>query len=208
MMSGFEHFLFEFYSCRLNYSTEILNTSLTFIIPLFIYVLSCTLYKHKQPINALLAFVFICLFFGSLLLYINAEFLGIVFLIVYIGAILILFLFVIMLFRKITIPSFYEEYNSTSFQIFYYAANIIILDKIFKQVGVYSGNNLAKLFNIYEFDRIINNIQFSSKGNLSMLALELYGTYAELLVLIGVLLFVTMVGVIVLIMSVRKQTNF
>lgn len=62
-------------------------------------VASCFIIQTRTPIYSLLSLIILFMHVVVLLLTIGVEFLGLIFLIIYVGAIAILFLFVIMLFR-------------------------------------------------------------------------------------------------------------
>jgi len=70
---------------------------IVYIIMFSALILGLTLLLFQNQINAVLGFIVIFLISASLLIYLGAEFLAMVYFLVYIGAVAVLFLFMVML---------------------------------------------------------------------------------------------------------------
>jgi NADH:ubiquinone oxidoreductase subunit 6 (subunit J) len=70
-----------------------------YIVPSLIIILSMLVYLVRNPVYALLALIGLFFHTAIFLIMFQSQFLGFIYLIVYLGAIAILFLFVIMLFN-------------------------------------------------------------------------------------------------------------
>ncbi len=90
---------------RLTYNQlfNLLSKYIITVIPSIIIFSSLAVILLPNPMHALIALIFVFLATALLLLTLNLKFLGFIYLIIYIGAIAILFLFVIMLFNLRTL---------------------------------------------------------------------------------------------------------
>lgn len=154
--------------------------------------------------NAVHSVLFLIIVFcnvSGLLLILGAEFFSFIFLIVYVGAIAVLFLFVIMMLNvklnpiKINIFSIFP----IGFLIFFtfIFLTIFFVDNEFSWIANY--------FSSYTF-WVLENVSLS---NIEIIGLVLYTKFSLLFLLCGLILLVAMVGAIVLTMHqkvlVKKQ---
>jgi NADH-quinone oxidoreductase subunit J len=136
--------------------------------------------------------ILVFLLCSLLFIYLGADFIGLIILIVYIGAIAVLFLFVVMMLNIRLLE------NAFNFSI--YVPIIVFLSLIFIFQIIYFFFNI---FNIIEIENITyysnwnfsNNIQMSSIGEL------LFNKLYILFISAALLLFIAMVGAIILTMD-------
>jgi NADH-quinone oxidoreductase subunit J len=136
--------------------------------------------------------ILVFLLCSLLFIYLGADFIGLIILIVYIGAIAVLFLFVVMMLNIRLLE------NAFNFTI--YIPIIIFLSLIFIFQIIYFFFNI---FNVIEMENLVyyfdwnfsNNIQMSSIGEL------LFNRLYILFISAAILLFIAMVGAIVLTMD-------
>jgi NADH:ubiquinone oxidoreductase subunit 6 (subunit J) len=77
----------------------------TLLLYMFMFIaafLGVAMIVFQNPINAVLSFITIFIISACFMLYIGVEFLPIIYLLVYIGAVAVLFLFIIMLLNVYT----------------------------------------------------------------------------------------------------------
>ena len=154
----------------------------------------------KNPVHSVL-FLILCFCNAAGILFLfNAEFLGLIFIIVYVGAIAILFLFVVMMLNV-------KVYSSDN--IIYYLPFLLLLGfvlllqiyLIFEKV--FSNNTFWVADSPYVFENYIDNL-----NSIDVLGQCLYNYYLTCFLLAGLIFLVAMVGAIVLTLSftsVRKN---
>lgn len=159
----------------------------------------------KNTVQSVLYLILVFLLCSLLFIYLGADFIGLIILIVYIGAIAVLFLFVVMMLNIRLLE------NSFNFSI--YIPIILILSLVFIFQAIYFFFNI---FNLVENDNLIyyldwnfnNNIQMSSIGEL------LFNKLYILFIGAALLLFIAMIGAIVLTMDedvnnkLQKESNY
>ena len=154
----------------------------------------------KNPVHSVLFLIFCFCNAAGILFLFNAEFLGLIFIIVYVGAIAILFLFVVMMLNV-------KVYSSDN--IIYYLPFLLLLGfvlllqiyLIFEKV--FSNNTFWVADSPYVFENYIDNL-----NSIDVLGQCLYNYYLTCFLLAGLILLVAMVGAIVLTLSftsVRKN---
>lgn len=158
----------------------------------------------KNPLNSIISLIIV--FFNSviLLMIYEVEFLAMIFLIVYIGAIAVLFLFIVYM-LNIKILEL-QELNSKYLQG-------IFLGLVLFAVSLFMDNFfLLADYNINFFNTVLNNFNsynnfelnwfnysiFFYGDNLFFIATLLYSHYYLILILLGLILLVAMLGSIVL----------
>lgn len=148
-----------------------------------------------NPVHSIFWLVLVFLYSAGLLISLNFDFIGLMVIIIYVGAITILFLFVIMMLDIIQLKKITSIFNITPI-MFIIFINIIL--ETWWSLGIKSYNK----FDIF----IIPIDKFSHINNLG---LSLYTEYAYPLLLLSLLLLVAMVGAIVLTLELgfitRKQ---
>lgn len=157
----------------------------------------------KNPVHSILALVLLFFNAAGLLILLGVEFLGMLFLVVYIGAIAVLFLFVIMMLNIKT--------TSINFLMFDYF--LLLLSNIFLIIFFTSNTNISFVnlnglfINLY-FNPIIfwhtNTIAFD---NIFVLGYVLYTSYFYLFLLCGIILLISMLGAISLTLHKRNDVK-
>lgn len=148
-----------------------------------------------NPVESVLFLILAFFNAGAILITFNAEFLGLIFIIVYVGAIAVLFLFVIMMLNvkiheNIFQRLFVENKSRFAFLSFLFYLSITILYVFIKSV-VGSKDHLSNFgFNIFGFVDSLNNID--------VLGQVLYNYYLVSFLLAGLILLVALIGAIVL----------
>jgi len=178
-------------------------------VPLAIIVSSLLVILLPNPIYALLALIFVFLNTAVFLLSIKVQFLAFIYLIIYIGAIAILFLFVIMLFNLRSLQKSDLKIKDFSF--------LTISFKLFFFFGIKFFIIIAlDIWNLIEYSSYINNFAVYNKFDLQyfltyvhwdiLLFGNLFYTYYVYLFLVsGLILLTAMIGSIVLALSTSEK---
>lgn len=165
-----------------------------------------------NPIYCLLSLILV--FFHALifLLALKIEFLSFVFLIVYIGAIAILFLFVIMMFNLKQLTLYRQSYSTwTKKIIFYYVSGFWLLTKVYliinKYIYLFVLNNITnnRLIVMNQLD--IQEILSHKIRDILLFSDLLYTYYAFFFILSSFILFASMIGAIILVLQQETSKN-
>jgi len=172
----------------------------TLLIPLAAVFLAMAVVAFRNPMHSLLALIGV--FFLAVLIYIasGAEFLGLVFLIVYVGAVAILFLFVIMLLNVKSLTS--------SVALLQRASQVYLLDAgVYLSLMLLSFNYHTLLIQIardtalyaLHASTVESLVYYVNYGAADVMAFAtLYSDQVALFLLITVILLIAMLGAIVL----------
>jgi len=161
-----------------------------------IIISSILIIASKNAITSVLYLICVFLLSALCLLLLGAEFLSVLLVIVYVGAISILFLFVIMMLNLRIV----EVYNSlVSFfpigsflGLFFLFFMFFLIKNDFDLFSLsYTSNNLLEL-------GVISNSLLYSSSNLYLLGDILYNSYSYMLIYAGLLLLLAMIGSMVL----------
>jgi len=146
----------------------------------------------KNPVQSILFLIIVFLITTNIFIIIGAEFLALFLLIIYIGAISVLFLFVIMMLNLRLV----ENYNTVlnyipigAFVGFIFFFQILFL--IYFDFGL--SNNFYEIIKIYEWVNLYN-----TKFNIILIGVVLYNHNSHLFLIAGFILFVAMIGSIIL----------
>ena len=163
------------------------------IVSITIITSSLLVIISKNPIHSVLFLILVFFNTSILFLFSNAEFLAMVILIVYIGAVAVLFLFVIMM-LDINITKLRQTFlNYLPIGLF---VGFIILLELFYVVSQ------SKL-NFVQTSSIDNNISDQILDNTKIIGNILYTDYFLLFQISGIILLVAMIGAIFL--TIRKR---
>ena len=163
------------------------------IVSIIIITSSLLVIISKNPIHSVLFLILVFFNTSILFLFSNAEFLAMVILIVYIGAVAVLFLFVIMM-LDINITKLRQTFlNYLPIGLF---VGFIILLELFYVVSQ------SKL-NFAQTSSIDNNISSQILDNTKIIGNILYTDYFLLFQISGIILLVAMIGAIFL--TIRKR---
>ena len=168
------------------------------IFYIFLITSSVLMILSNNPIYSILFFISIFINTSIIFIFFNVDFLGILLLLVYVGAIAILFLFIIMMLNVKKIENENNTYLIVGFIIFsiffiyfiYFLFNIFIL---------YIPKHL--LFNINTFNFIDYNTIFDEFNNnfiIKKIGIFLFLEYYLLLFFSGILLLISLIGSIFL----------
>ena len=166
---------------------------LFFIVSILIITSSLLVIISRNPIHSVLFLILVFFNTSILFLFSNAEFLAMVVLIVYIGAVAVLFLFVIMM-LDINITKLRQTFLSY-LPIGLFVGFIILLELIY--VVSQSKLNFAQTISIN------NNISNQMLDNTEIIGNILYTDYFLLFQISGIILLVAMIGAIFL--TIRKR---
>ena len=167
---------------------------LFFIVSILIITSSLLVITSKNPIHSVLFLILVFFNTSILFLFSNAEFLAMVVLIVYIGAVAVLFLFVIMM-LDINITKLRQTFLNY-LPIGLLVGFIILLELIY--VVSQSKLNFTQTISINN-----NNISNQMLDNTKTIGNILYTDYFLLFQISGIILLVAMIGAIFL--TIRKR---
>ena len=178
-------------------------------LPLAIIGSSLLVILLPNPIYALLALIFVFLNTAVFLLTIKVQFLAFIYLIIYIGAIAILFLFVIMLFNLRSLQKSDLKIKDFSFLTISFKLYFFFGIKFFMIIAF-------DIWNLVEYSSYINNFTVYNKFDLQyfltyvhwdiLLFGNLFYTYYVYLFLAsGMILLTAMIGSIVLALSTSEK---
>ena len=156
----------------------------------------------KNPIHSILFLILVFFNVSALLIMLDVEFLGIIFLVVYVGAIAVLFLFVVMM-LNIRISEISEEFLS------YFPISAIIALIFFIEIYCLFLNNLS----LFPFQLSLSWLySMNAINNIEVLGEVMYTYYFHLFLIASIILLVAMIGSIVLTLhhklDVKRQNIF
>ena len=170
-----------------------MTTFLFYIVSITIITSSLLVIISKNPIHSVLFLILVFFNTSILFLFSNAEFLAMVILIVYIGAVAVLFLFVIMM-LDINITKLRQTFlNYLPIGLF---VGFIILLELFYVVS-------QSRLDFAQTSSIDNNISDQILDNTKIIGNILYTDYFLLFQISGIILLVAMIGAIFL--TIRKR---
>lgn len=156
----------------------------------------------QNPVHSVLFLILTFCNAAGILFLFNAEFLGLVFIIIYVGAIAVLFLFVVMMLNV----KIYST-NILFYAPFIALGGFILLLQIFLILEKAFSNSIFWTTNLpYNFEGYLDNL-----GSIDVLGQSLYNYYLLCFLLAGLILLVAMIGAIVLTLnfsSHRKNELF
>ena len=153
----------------------------------------------KNAVHSVLFLILVFCNISCLLLLLGAEFFAFMFLIVYVGAIAVLFLFVVMM---LNIKTNSLKLNNLSSIPLGLILGFVLLNEIYKFItSIFNVSNLQilKYTSWLSENRSITNVE--AIGNV------LYTNYSSLFLLCGIVLLVAMIGSIVLTMHQRSMVR-
>lgn len=155
----------------------------------------------KNPVHSVLFLILVFCNAAGLLILLEVEFLAMIFLIVYVGAIAVLFLFVVMMLNIKLI-----ELNENL--ILYLPIGAILAIIFLFEIFIIIDTDLIPLFSL-NFADTLNYIKWTSEitytTNVARLGTLIYTHYFFLFIIASLILFVAMVGAIML--TLYKNTN-
>jgi NADH-quinone oxidoreductase subunit J len=141
----------------------------------------------KSPVDSVLFLILVFLNSAAYLILIEAEFLALIFLVIYVGAIAVLFLFIVMMLNIKTKKEEVRSYGTISFffgLIFFFELSLVLGD-VFKNFEIKQ---------LVEYPYLL----IDQVNNIDSLGQCLYTDFSGCFLLAGILLLIAMVGAIVL----------
>jgi len=180
-----------------NYSNGF-NYNLLSMLSLLCVILSIFTIISKNPISSILFLIGLFISVSIYLILIGMTFIGISYLLVYIGAVSMLFLFILMLIDIRVSELHIQNYNSLFLAFFismlFYISNFDINDILNKYI-----NNDVYITNSSSWEgHIVENYDIISIGNV------LYTNLSVWLIITSLILLLAMVGAIVININTRK----
>jgi NADH:ubiquinone oxidoreductase subunit 6 (subunit J) len=175
-----------------------IRTLLFLIFSLNIIISSLFVVFSINPIHSILFLIFAFVNGAAVLLSLHVEFISILFIVVYVGAIAVLFLFAVMLLNlRIT------EFNENLIR--YVPIGLVLLFAFLYQMSIIVNYNstIIDIVDEYNFTTWINNI--FEITNIKLIGQILYTDYFILFIIISMILLLVMVGAIVL--TLRERTD-
>lgn len=170
----------------------ILHCFFTFLL----LISSIFVFISKNPVHSVLFLILTFCNASGILFLFNAEFLGLVFIIIYVGAIAVLFLFVVMMLNV-------KIYSSNIFFYlpFIFLGCFIMILQIFLILEKTFTNSTFWVSNLpYSFDNYLDSL-----SSIDVLGQSLYNYYLLCFLLAGLILLVAMIGAIVLTLNFRSH---
>jgi len=174
-------------------------------------IFSLLVISSKNPIHSILSLVLVFFNAAGLLILLGVEFLAMLFLIVYVGAVAVLFLFVIMMLNV--------KINSIQLSIYRYMPFAIVLGLLL-YFGFLLSIDVDSIYssqkhlcsNLYYQDYYLNPINLWGTNvvffnNIMLLGMVLYTQYFYLFLVSGVILLVSMLGAISLTLHRRGDVK-
>ena len=172
--------------------------SLAFYLFSFVIILSALMVvSSKNPVHSVLFLILSFVNSAALFVLLGAEFLAMILVVVYVGAVAVLFLFVVMMLdiNFIKLREGFLQYLPFGFLL-----GIVLLTElgILFLTKMFSSQNLV---NYYSFPKITNS------ENTKLLGSELYTDYFYLFQLSGIILLVAMIGSITLTLRQKNKSK-
>lgn len=186
---------------------------LFFLFSILSIVFSFFVILCKNPVHSILSLIFVFFNTAALLIFLGAEFLAMLFVIVYVGAVAVLFLFVIMMLNI--------KESNLILSLYNYIPVFILLITIFvyEVYTVYSSNlmplymftaNSLKDHDILVIDFIIINFLdcvINYATNIYVIGNILYTEFFLMFFISGIILLVAMIGSIILTLHKRNDVK-
>ena len=182
-----------------------------YFLPTAIVFLSLLVITLTNPVYSLVCLILIFFSAALFLLSINVNFLAMIYLIIYIGAIAILFLFVIMMFNLRELKRQSTEINDYSFLSISFIFYSLLLWKFYALL-------LDHTISYVEYDKYFNHFVKEIAHNLQyfltyqhvdtlLFGTLLYEYYSYLFILAALILLTSMLGSIILALSTTEKTT-
>jgi len=177
-----------------------LHTVLCFLLCFSAFFVSFS----KSPISSVF-YLIIAFLNSSLLLFIfNTEFLGLMFIIIYVGAVAVLFLFVIMMLNIKLQEISFNKINYIYVLLFCLVFSIFVLLYFFNFL-----NNPNSILNYLSFPFVqlslkYNYLDYDSLNNIDVFGQVLYNYYLPCFLIVGIILLTGLLGAIILTSKFNK----
>jgi NADH-quinone oxidoreductase subunit J len=164
------------------------------ILCILLFISGLKVAFSTNPVESVLFLILAFCNAGAILILFNIEFLGLIFIIVYVGAIAVLFLFVIMMlnvkiYENVLFELLTKNNHSIIFIFFLVYFIFIILFTYIKSI-FYS--------NVLVQNNFISRFSVDNLNNIDVLGQILYNYYLSCFLLAGLILLVSLIGAVVL----------
>lgn len=188
---------------QFNFFTDFFNQIFLIFLGILSVFFSFLIIASKNPIHSIFALILAFVIISIIMIgYLQCEFLSIVFLIVYVGAVSILFLFIVMLLNIKNIDLTDKFFN-------YFPVGVVIGILFFVELylyiywSLYTENSNLNMHFIYI--NYINSID--SLTDIEIIAQLLYEEYALVFIISSILLLIAMIGAIILTLRVSIKVK-
>jgi len=178
--------------------------SLFYLFSSFSVISSFFVITTKNPVFSILFLIFSFTNVSCLLFLFNFEFLPISFLIIYVGAVAVLFLFVLMM-LNIKLAELQESYSnyvpvSLFFGFIFVVELLFLLRSEFVFLDIFNENSIYFLSELIEMSntKLLFTNFFGSYSNIKTLAVALFTDYLFAFIIAGFILLLAMVAAILL----------
>lgn len=186
-----------------------MNWILFFLYSICIFSVVCMI-LCINPIHSVLFFIVIFFCASSIFTLLHSDFLGLIFLMVYVGAIAVLFLFVVMMLNIKRI----ERDHTTYLLIGGFISVLFSLQLIYIFMSSYSIHSPVNTIfcDSFFYDYLTNNDEFVHKYLVQLLGISIFYYHSILLIFSGVTLLIALIGSVYLTnmksgYSLRRQDN-
>lgn len=170
-----------------------------FFIVSFIITSSIIVISARNPIHSVLGLISVVLNIVILLLMLEAEFLALTFVAVYLGAVTVLFLFIVMMLNIKAIDFSKEIIHSLPIGTFFGLVLLYILYVVsYSSTGVDEVSAIFFNKDFFDWKSIMVNVT-----NIDVFGSLLYTHYAPFLLIVGIVLLIAMIGALIL-----TKTNY
>jgi NADH-quinone oxidoreductase subunit J len=195
------------------------STTVIFLFSSFALVSSAVVITATNPVHSVFALIFVFVNLANVLLILRIEFISLLFLVVYIGAVAVLFLFVIMMLNvKLNeVSNISVTYFPLGFLLgvlFLLEVSLIVTGDLLPFSGTFSERFIItqSIFSGLPFSHLCLRLSMNVPNNIQLLGSVLYTELFFPFILAGLLLLLAMIGAIVLsltkIIPVLKQHIF
>ena len=177
---------------------ELLHTFLTFLL----LITGIFIFISTNPVYSVLFLILNFCIAAIILFMLGIEFLGLLFIMVYVGAVAVLFLFVIMMINTKKIVMRQLSLHTYFIIIFFCSISYIKLNFIFNDT----------FFNQSDENVILNNfnssiLQVDNLSNIELIGQSLYNNYNIALLLAGFILLIALIGCICLTIDFKQKKS-
>lgn len=158
----------------------------------------------KSPISSVFYLIVAFLNSSILLFIINTEFLGLMFIIIYVGAVAVLFLFVIMMLNIKSQETSFNEINYIHVFLFCLVFSVFVL--LYFQNFLNNSNSLIDYLSLpfAQLNLKYTYLYYDNLNNIDVLGQVLYNYYLPCFLIVGIILLTGLLGAIVLTSKFNK----
>ena len=171
-------------------------TNIHYFFSILLLLSSIFVFISKNPVHSVLFLILTFCNASGILFLFNAEFLGLVFLIIYVGAIAVLFLFVVMM---LNVKSYTSSFF-TSIPSLLVGGFLLILQLFLILEKTFSNYTFWLTTSPYTFDNYLDSL-----CSIDILGQGLYNYYLICFILAGLVLLVAMIGAIALTLNFSSK---